>query len=425
MNRQLRTLLAGITTSAGRISGLAMFDRAEQTRYRPEYGPRHRDQPWRPVPAMFDRQTREHPDRIAVWRPPGETSYRELRELVDRLTGQLLASGITDEQPVAVCLPRSPAQLAAVLAVLNAGAAVVPVGDDIPADELGALAAELGVRVLVAERLTGLPADLLVIDVTDPVSGDRSGAAVKPALAEQLACVLPERDPDGRLRAVELTHRGLANLVASAGAVLGVDGGTRMLWPAGARLWQGLLAVCHGATLCLPEPAADLATAIVGSAANLVCLPADVLDSVAPADVPGVRTVVAGSGRASAGLRDRWAARTRFFLAHESTAAGFLPVLARCDSDSAGPPAIGRPIDNVRLAVLDAWLDPVPDGAVGELYIAGLALGRGFRGLPAPQPSCSCPTPTPTGQARGCSAPGTWSAGRGTGWCSLGASSGE
>ncbi|HEX3786920.1 MAG TPA: condensation domain-containing protein [Pseudonocardiaceae bacterium] len=393
MSRRLRVLLGSMAAGADRISQLSIFDRSEQIRTTAGVPGRNTEaEPWQPVSVMFDRQARARPDRIALWQPAGGTGYGELRVLVDQLTGALLARGVAVEQLIAVCLPPTAGRLAAVLAVLRAGAAVVPVPDTISTERLGELLGELGITVLIAEGRPGLPDGVLLVEATS-IGESAESVSARPVFAEQLAGVLPVCDLNDRVRRVELTHRGLANLVTAAGAMLGVDGDTRLLCSADADLWTGLLALCHNATLCPAADPADLEQSIVESKADLVLLPPDVLDSVDPAAVPGVRTVVAEGGLVSGALRDRWATRARFFVAHESTAATFVPMLTRCETGAAATQAPGRPIDNVRLAVLDERLDPVPDGVVGRLHIAGLALGRGFREQPGATAELFLPDP--------------------------------
>jgi amino acid adenylation domain-containing protein len=196
----------------------------------------------------------------------------------------------------------------------------------------------------------------------------------------------------GKPKGVELTHRGLANVITASQKDFGLGPATRVLqfvsFSFDASVWEIFMALGTGGTLCLApadlsRSAQSIEEIIRTCRATLVYLPPALLATLRPNAVPDVQVVITGGDRISAELRNRWIAQARFFVAYGPTEGTIVQTWMECVSASPEPPSIGHAFHNVRLYVLDKALEPVPIGAVGEVYVGGLAVGRGYRARPA------------------------------------------
>lgn len=344
-----------------------------------------------PAHVLFERHAVERPDQPAVWHDGTELSYRQLDQMADRVAGLLRDTGIHQEELVGVRVERAADRVAAVLGVLKAGGACVLLHPDTdpPVGLVG--------RTLLDQAGHGVT---VVPPPDEPIHRESAGACA--VMVDQLACVACE--PDG----VELTHRGLACSITSAARAFGIDPGTRLLAGAPGDLltvWQMLVALGSGATLCLPPSGgtewSSLSTAATASGADVVCAAAPVLTAAEPTSMPGVRLLVTGGERLMRGMRDRWLPHCRMIAVYGCRAGTPVQISARCEAGGSVRPLLGRPLDGVRVYVLDHALRPVPCGAIGEIYVGGPTIGRGYHGRPARTAERYLPdpyAPTPGGR---------------------------
>lgn len=360
--------------------------------------------PWAPAHVLFERHAAARPDHPALWHDGVEISYRDLDTAAGRLANRLRQQGIGAEGLVGICVRRSPAQITAVLGVLKAGAAYLPLDPEYPDDRLDYMLRDSRVRLVVtgqerARWFDQRDVSTLLVDEPNKENFHRNDSGggeppVAPRLEwaeDQLAYVIYTSGSTGRPKGVELTHRGMANVVANSGPAFGIEPNTRVLqfvsFSFDASVWEIFMALGFGATLCLGPP--NQATAeqsveqiIATCRASLVYLPPALLEVVDPDQVPTVDVVITGGDRVPAELRDRWLAHCRFFAAYGPTEGTIVQTWIECRRGEHGLPTIGAALDNVRLYVLDATLRPVPRGAIGEVFVGGAAVSRGYRFRP-------------------------------------------
>jgi amino acid adenylation domain-containing protein/non-ribosomal peptide synthase protein (TIGR01720 family) len=319
-----------------------------------------------PVPVAVGEWARCAPDVVAV-RCGGESlTYAELDVRVSRVAGWLRGRGSV----VALRLPRGIDFVVGVLGVWRAGAAYVPLDPSYPEDRLAFMVADSGAALTVDCLGEGEPFD----------GGVSLGS---------LAYVIYTSGSTGRPKGVMAHHGGVVNLVASLGPVLGVGPGSSLLQFASfsfdASVVDLAVALSLGATLVVATEAerADpvLLTRMLGergvTAASVVPSLLGVLDEV---ELPGVRRWVLGAERLSAELAGRWSGGGRLWNTYGPTEATVMATAGVVDGP--GVPSIGRPIGNVRTYVLDGFLQPVPPGVVGELYVWGAGVAYGYVGRP-------------------------------------------
>ncbi|HEY6323324.1 MAG TPA: amino acid adenylation domain-containing protein, partial [Thermoanaerobaculia bacterium] len=378
---------------------------------------------------LFERQVERTPAAVAACCGAAWMSYRELDRHADRLARRLAASGVGPEVPVGVCLERSLAALAAVLAVWKAGGIYVPLDPGYPGERLRTLVADSGCAVVVtsgelAGRLGGGAPTLLLEALDGPEAaalagpaaargeggeGDEGEEAARLALrgrarrraavlgGEHGAYLLYTSGSTGRPKGVLVTHGALCHRLLWGQSVHPLAAGDRLLatasWSFDISLWELFAPLLAGACVVLPPAGAPLDLAglarwIAAEGITVVhFVPSLLARFLAGCGLGDTRLrLVFCGGEALAGeLRRRFAERVGAPLVHQygPTEA---TITASVDAGDPGRPErvdLGRPIANHRLYLLDRDLRPVPLGAAGEVCIAGAGLARGYHGRPA------------------------------------------
>ncbi|RIK12463.1 MAG: hypothetical protein DCC47_07000 [Acidobacteria bacterium] len=334
-----------------------------------------------------------HPDAVAVVTDAGEITYRDLNDRADALAGLLAAHGAGPGTAVALALTRSFESVLAVWAVAKTGAAFVPVDPRHPQDRIEHMLTDSGARLGVTvsahgARLTGAAATWLVLD--DPATTARLAAtrpaATSPARVDDPAYLIYTSGSTGTPKAVTVTHRGLGNLVDAQIAVLGLTLSARVAHVASpsfdASVFEQLAAFAVGAGLVVVPPTVvggDELTARLTAAAvtHLVVTPA-VLATLDPAATATVQTVGVAGEAVPTDLVRRWAPGRTMLNFYGPTEATIWATVADLTADA--PVTLGTGIPGTETLVLDSWLRPAPLGTVGELYLSGPGLARGYHG---------------------------------------------
>ncbi|MFJ1820070.1 amino acid adenylation domain-containing protein [Streptomyces sp. NPDC088139] len=389
-----------------RLSEIQILDEAERRRVLVEWNDTARELPRGLVPELFEAQVARTPDAVAVVAEGAQMSYAELDERANRIARFLVGQGVGAESIVGLCLPRGVDMVAAILGVWKAGAGYLPVDPDYPAERIAFMLRDSrSVLALTTEEiLDELPAGrgrLVALD--DPLTATQLAAA--PAMSpgvvaerEGLAYVIYTSGSTGRPKGVAVTHGGLANYVTWAADAYGKGAG-------GAPLHSSLAFDLTVTSVLVPLVSG---TAVVvspaGGAEGLAELVRDhggfAMAKVVPAHLPllselladdrmasAARTwVVGGEALPGAAVR-QWLERSPDSVVVNEYGPTETVVGCCVFEVAAGDPVddvvpVGRPIAHTRLYVLDAHLRPVAPGVVGELYIAGVQVARGYVGRP-------------------------------------------
>ncbi|MFF0673958.1 non-ribosomal peptide synthase/polyketide synthase [Streptomyces tendae] len=398
---RFQRLLSAVLADPDRpLDQIDVLEPSERHELVEEWNDTARDLPHGTWAELFEAQVARTPDHPAVVGGDTELSYARLNERANRFAHRLIALGVRPEQYVAVALPRTTELVVALLGLLKAGAAYLPVDPNYPADRLEFMLTDARPDLLVTTRaLAGqLPhtgSRLLLVDEdetaralaeepdTNPTDRDRNA----PSDPAHLAYTIYTSGSTGRPKGVMVPHSGLASLAVGHAEKFGLDADSRLLQLVSpnfdAAIGDFVMALLTGTTMVLGpvdgHPGGDeLADLIRRAAITHVTIPPTLLSTLDPEATPSLRGVLMGGESFSAELAARWArAGVRVVNVYGATESTVLTTMSEPLRGDRAPDA-GRPIPNDRLHILDDGLNPVPAGVVGEAYLAGSGLGRGY-----------------------------------------------
>ncbi|HLG54210.1 MAG TPA: amino acid adenylation domain-containing protein, partial [Vicinamibacterales bacterium] len=346
--------------------------------------------------ALFHGYVTRQPDATAVVCGPAHLSYHALDARANQLAQLLVARGVRPELIVAVAVPRSVELIVAVLAIAKAGAAYLPLDVTYPVDRLHWMVADAqpACVVTVAASASALPADvpLMVIDSDDTraalaasASGTVAGAfhsiAQRP---DHPAYVIYTSGSTGIPKGVVVTHVGLNSLVETERERFALGPATRALQFASpsfdALVLELAMSVLAGGTLVVladdERRGSVIGAALRRDAVTHALLPPALLTSHGPELAASLATLIVGGDVCPTEAVTRRPADQRLINAYGPTETTVCATISGPVESLPAP--IGTPVINTRVYVLDAALQPVPVGVVGELYAAGDGMARGY-----------------------------------------------
>ncbi|HEV7516254.1 MAG TPA: amino acid adenylation domain-containing protein, partial [Thermoanaerobaculia bacterium] len=365
--------------------------------------------------ALFERQVARAPQALAVAVAGRAWTYAEIDRWASGIAQVLRRErGSGPEAIVGVCLKRSAAMVAAILGVVKAGGAYLPLDPSLPVERLAQLLSASGAVALLArpetagrlaEALAGAPRPLSFLD-PEAILPLGMPIAFAPALGaepERLVYVIYTSGSTGRPKGVEIPAAGLANLIAwhqGDYRISPADRATLLAGPAfDASVWELWPHLTAGASLHVPDEETRLSPArlrhwIAEERLTVVYSPTPLAEAILalpeewPAGLP-VRSMLVGGDQ----LHQVPAGLPFTVVNHYGPTEGSVVATGAPVDTAEVLPSIGRPIPNVRVYLLDREMQPVPLGAAGELYLAGTLLARGYHGEPAVTAASFLPDP--------------------------------
>jgi amino acid adenylation domain-containing protein len=318
----------------------------------------------------------------------GQLTFGQLRGHWWALVAALATAGVGVGTPVGLFTGRSRFAVSSLLAVWSLGATAVPIDPRHPAERIDFVLRDSDVRLLLTEQTPadwtswrGPTVNPACVDVTERVP-----ERVPVPDADQCAYVIYTSGTTGWPKGVEVTYRNLGTFLdALAGLVLPRGGmGVNAVSPAfDGWLWCALLYLLHGQGMAVIDVAGrqdvDLTELIAEHRPRTICLTPTLLSVLDP--MPDAEVVVVAGEPCPPTLARRVAARSRLLNVYGPTET----TIAATWSDSArgdDPTTVGRPLPGYTAYVLDSTGRPVRDGSIGELYIGGSAVARGYRNGP-------------------------------------------
>ncbi|WP_330330995.1 amino acid adenylation domain-containing protein [Streptomyces sp. NBC_00536] len=382
-------LEAMVDDPAAPVSAAPLLSTAETTRQLKEWNDTAAEFPLdRPLPSLLAEAAERYPDKVALTCGDREVTYAGLYQRVNRLAWQLRERGVGPDVVVGVSMRRSVDLITAVLAVLWAGGAYLPLDPDYPADRLAYMLADSKAALVLADPGSELPASgATVLTITPDSAADGLGGVFSSGLrADNLAYVIYTSGSTGRPKGVQIPHRALVNLLRSMIRETGLTHADRWLAVtslsfdiAGLEVFAPLLV---GAELRVLADDAAHATALVSEVRRATIAQATpsawrMLVDAGLGEEPGIRAVCGGEAL-PADLAEQLAVRMgSVWNAYGPTETTIWSCLQPVRPGEAV--TIGTPLANTQVYVLDETLRPVPIGVPGELYIGGDGVARGYR----------------------------------------------
>ena len=356
------------------------------------------------IHQLFEDQVKRTPDRIALTFENQQLTYAQLNARANQVASYLRARGVGPEVTVAICMERCLEMVVALVGILKAGAAYLPLDPAYPRERLAFTLEDARARVVLTkealrERVPQQAARVICLD-TDwaSIAGEPDGDRPSAATAGNLAYVIYTSGSTGQPKGVMVEHRGLSNTILWLTQTLAItaDDSTLLKTPitfdaAGREIFPTLLA---GARLIIAAPDAHRDTHCIAEMIRdqrvsiLHCVPSFLRLLVAEpafAEAGALGAVMCGGEALTPDLVADFGQRSaaKLYNVYGPTETIIDSAYWLCDtgSDDASV-AIGRPIPNARIYILDAALHLVPIGAAGDLYIGGASLARGYLNLP-------------------------------------------
>jgi len=354
--------------------------------------------------ALIHQQVEAHaaaqPEAIAVRFDHQSLSYRQLNERANQVAHRLLAQGIRADDRVAICVERGPEMIIGLLGILKAGAGYVPIDPAYPLERIAyTLADSEPLAVLVQANTRHLVGDLVQIDL----NGLRGESIVNPRVAlnpASLAYVIYTSGSTGQPKGVMIEHRQVARLFSATAHWFGFNNND--VWALfhsfafDFSVWEIWGALMHGGQLLivpqLVSRSPDECYALLCDAGVSILnqTPSAFRQLIAAqgqsAQAHSLRQVIFGGEALDPGMLKPWYARAlnagtqlvNMYGITETTVHVTYRALQAADAQHVGASPIGVRIPDLQLYVLDAYRQPLPFGVVGELYVGGAGVARGY-----------------------------------------------
>jgi amino acid adenylation domain-containing protein len=324
-------------------------------------------------------------------------TYAELYARAAQLANRLRREGVGPETRVAICMEPAPEMVVAVLGVMLAGGAYLPLDPELPAERRAYMLRDAAPALLLtqaglAECLADTGVPLLCVDAeARRIALESDGAPETGVDPDNLAYVIYTSGSTGRPKGVLVAHCGVGNTVLELGRVYGVGHGDRNLLFAplhfDSSVAEMFVALCNGAELVVTRredvlPGEDLLRTLREERITHVKTMPSALAVTPVEPLPALRSIGTGGETLPAEVVRRWGAGRRFFSGYGATEASIRMAATAYTAEDGKDPPVGHPVPNTQLYVLDAWLEPAPVGVAGELYIGGVGVVRGYLDQP-------------------------------------------
>ncbi|MDZ8224979.1 non-ribosomal peptide synthetase [Nostoc sp. ChiVER01] len=396
-----QTLLESIIANPEqRIAQLSLLSQSEQHNLLIEWNNTQLDYPQdKCIHQLFEKVAQQNPDEIALVFGDDKLSYKELNIRSNQLAHYLKKLGVKTEVLVGLCVERSLDMVIGMLGILKAGGAYVPLDPSYPSERLNFMLEDAKVSVLLTherclERLKNYDSNIICLDKCKIIAQEIEENLPSEIAANNLAYVIYTSGSTGKPKGVQIEHRGLLNLVfwhQKAFAVSPIDRVTQIAGVAfdasGWEIWPYLSA---GASIYIvddeirrsPEYLRDW---LISQKITISFLPTPIAEKFLLLDFPkdaALRILLTGGDKLN-----QYPLASHSFQVFNNYGPTENTVVTTCGHISVKnkdnlAPAIGSAIANTQVYILDKYLQPVPIGVPGELYISGDGLARGYLNRP-------------------------------------------
>jgi myxalamid-type nonribosomal peptide synthetase MxaA len=355
------------------------------------------------IHQLFEAQVARTPNAVAIVCGEQQLTYKELSRQSDQLASRLKQGGIKSETRVGICLSRSPETVVAILAVLKAGAAYIPLDPEFPSERLAFILRDGNAQAVITrhETSSNLPdsaVEILFLDDEADKQWNEEHTTFEPVTSENLAYIIYTSGSTGQPKGVAVTHQSVVNNLSWRQTMWPLFSTDRVLqnysFTFDPSVWTTFWPLLNGACVVLPRSekyfdAGALARFLVeervtvyGAAPSLHTVLVDESSTLAGA---AVRYVFSGGESLEADLQERLhkTLKAQVYNVYGPTEATIDCTYWRSPQDEESKrAAIGLPIANTQIYLLNKNFELCPTAASGEIFIAGLGLARGYAGHP-------------------------------------------
>ncbi|KJH86927.1 peptide synthase, partial [Pseudomonas fluorescens] len=403
MARHWLNLLHGMTHDLHRpVAQWTLLDEGERRHMLIDWNATAQHYPLdRSVQSLIEEQVRRTPDAPALVFGEQRLSYRELNARANRLAHRLIDQGIGPDVLVGIAVERSVGMVLGLLAILKAGGAYVPLDPEYPHDRLAYMFEDSGIGLLLTQQhlVDALPMpdglrSLVLDSLDDGLYASRDGNPGVEVHGENLAYVIYTSGSTGKPKGAGNRHSALVNRLCWMQQAYGLDASDSVLqktpFSFDVSVWEFFWPLLTGSTLVVAAPGAhrdpalliELITAQGITTLHFVpsMLQAFVQDSQVAECVSLKRIVCSGEALPVDAQQQVFAKlpNANLYNLYGPTEAAIDVTHWTCVEDGRDSVPIGQPIANLGTYILDDELSPVPVGVIGELYLAGEGLARGY-----------------------------------------------
>ncbi|RWI36994.1 MAG: amino acid adenylation domain-containing protein [Mesorhizobium sp.] len=352
---------------------------------------------------LIEAQADTYPDNIAVSCPLEALSYAVLEQRANRLARHLISKGVRRGDVVGVLLERSCDLIVGFLAILKAGAVYLPLDSRLPGQRLRFMLRDAGAITIISKTelneqtfgrdLSGLNVEGENRCAVVLLDKERTEIALHkvtpprcPAGPSDLAYVIYTSGSTGQPKGVMVEHRSACNMAEDLRRTYQLGPDSRVLQFAScgfdASLFDFMLALTSGGRLCLAPPSAslpgeELVEFMRRERITAAGLTPTAWTSLPSTDLPDLTVIKSGGEPLPSSLIERWGEKRHIFNSYGPTETTVYCIRTEVKAEEQRPP-IGRPGINTKAYILDRYGNPAPVGAIGELYIGGVGIGRGY-----------------------------------------------
>ncbi|HEU5382935.1 MAG TPA: amino acid adenylation domain-containing protein [Ktedonobacteraceae bacterium] len=419
MDQYQRVLADAVARPECRVSNLQLLSSFEKQRLLVDWNVTQTESPvQQPIHQQFEVQAARTPEAIALIIDDEYLSYQELNERANQLAHYLRALHVGPEVIVGICMERSLEMIIGILGILKAGGAYVPLDPAYPSERLASLVQATGIQILLAQerlvaRLTASSVQLLFLDLNWPYLAPWPRTNIEAQVwPEQLAYVIYTSGSTGQPKGVQILHGNLARLIfARNTAYPEIPTRYLLLSPLvfDASVVGLFWTLSQGGTLVLPSSdfqsnpllAAHLFERYqISHTLWVPSLYAFLLEQVSAEKFAALRSVIVAGEVCPPSLvemHQRMVPQALLSNEYGPTEATVWSSVYHCTEVCALPHVpVGRPVAGAQMYLLDRYMQPVPIGASGEIYIGGAGVGRGYLKQADVTAACFIPHPFST-----------------------------
>ena len=403
--QHFEVLLIGVIANPDApVSRLPLLPQEERRTVVTDWNDFRRSYPDRRMHELFEEQVQRTPDQTALIFRGKALSFAELNRLSNQLARYLRQKGVSTERLVGLCMERSFEMVIALLGVLKAGGAYVPYDPDLPASRLNTMLEDSKPVCVITQQkfgasLSACPGPVIVLD------SEIGGLAAQPSSNLNLSVgpkdaiyAIYTSGSTGLPKAAINTHEAVVNRILWMQDEYQLSPGDRVMqktpYTFDVSVWEFFWPILCGAILVIAEPGGHRDPSYL---ANLIAqerittihfVPSmlrEFLEAADPRQCASLKRVICSGEALPPDLRQKFYERLRSELhnLYGPTEAAVDVTYWDCSREAAcASVPIGRPIANVSTYILDRHLEPVPIGVVGELYLGGIGVGRGYLNRP-------------------------------------------